>query len=171
MTTIVTKKTMKSPLSSFISFVILRVAVLSSLSILMASTSLSSGSFLAVSAFSVSPPMIDKNRHHLHSSSWSKSSSSPHSNSNLIMLKAGLFGEQGSAYNNDINNNYNNQIRNVTTYISSTSVRFLCSFAFFSECKIRRTNNTHIFFFFSFFFTQNNHLKKGLANIRRSIES
>jgi len=137
----------------------------------MASTSLSSGSFLAVSAFSVSPPMIDKNRHHLRSSSWSKSSSSPHSNSNLIMLKAGLFGEQGSAYNNDINNNYNNQIRNVTTYISSTSVRFLCSFAFFSECKIRRTNNTHIFFFFSFFFTQNNHLKKGLANIRRSIES
>jgi hypothetical protein len=117
---IATKKMMQFPLSSFLSFVILTVAVISSLPRLI----------LVVSAFSVSSPMIDIRNHH-----------NPNSRSNIIILKAGLFGEQGSVYNNDIKNNYNNQIKNVTTYISSTSVRSL-RFLLFLLCFRSNKNDT-----------------------------
>ena len=108
--TISTKKMMQQqsphPLSSLLSFVIVRVAVLSFLS---------GGLILVdvVSAFSVSSPMIIGTRN------------LNRSNKHIIVLKAGLFGEQGSVYknNNNSNINYDNQIKNGTTYISSTSVR------------------------------------------------
>ena len=120
--TISTKKMMQqqSPfkLSSLLSFVLVRVAVLSFLSPGLIFVPI-------VSAFSVSSPMIIGTRNH-HSHNPININSRSRSNKHIIVLKAGLFGEQGSVYNTDNNNiniNYDNQIKNGTTYISSTSVR------------------------------------------------
>ena len=139
--TISTKKMMQSPfkLSSLLSFVLVRVAVLSFLSPGLIFVPV-------VSAFSVSSPMIIGTRnHHSHNPIKINSRSRSRSNKHIIVLKAGLFGEQGSAYNqdNNINVNYSNQIKNGTTYISSTSVRirFLAFLVLVLMLQIK-SNNT-----------------------------
>ena len=128
---------MQSPfkLSSLLSFVLVRVAVLSFLSPGLIFVPV-------VSAFSVSTPMIIGTRNH-HYHNPIKINSRSRSNKHIIVLKAGLFGEQGSAYknNNNININYDNQIKNGTTYISSTSVRFLAFLVLVLMLQIK-SNNT-----------------------------